>query len=88
MRIAGKDYDFAPLTVGALKKFIADYEAAHGKSLDDLPIHFLDMEDAASDASGYVSTVDLDAFDGTEDDPDHLDFRCHWALCLYHRVKS
>lgn len=84
MRVNGKDYDLRPLTVGDLKRAIAAAEAG-GRSVDDYPIHFLVMEDKADDdISAYATHVDIDAFDGTEGDPEHQDHRSHYALCLYH----
>lgn len=85
MRLNGEDIDMEPLTVGELKRFIADYETKTGKSLDALPIHWLRMVGTEDDDSAaYATHVDLDAFDGTEDDPDDEHYHAHWALCLYH----
>jgi len=76
LRIDGVDHKRQFLTVGDLKKYIAQVEATHGKSLDDHLVHMLDMEsnDDGEDF-GYASHVEADVMDGTEEDPDHPDYK-------------
>ena len=83
-RIDSVDYERPFLTVGDLKKYIAQVEATHGKSLDDHLVHMLDMEpdDDDREENGYASHVENDVMDGTEEDPDHPDYKAIPCLSL------
>jgi hypothetical protein len=73
MKIAGKEWNGAPpLTVGALKKWIAEAEKRIGSSLDDNLVHFLQMEgpESGDDHSSYATHVELDCFDTDTGDTD------------------
>lgn len=85
-RIDGVDFKRKFLTVGDLKKYIAQIEAVSGKSLDDHLVHFLDMEPDDENADeadfAYASHVENDVMDGTEDDPDHPGYKAIPCLSI------
>ena len=83
VRVNGNEYDAKPLTVREMLTHIG-LLAAKDPKVFDMPVHFLAMED--TDVSAYVTHVEIDAFDGTEADPDDPAYRAHWALCLSHEV--
>lgn len=65
-RIEGKDVT-GIMSVGQLKKTIADIEAREGKSINDWPVHIMNM----TEDSGYATWAEVDCFDtDTGDDPD------------------
>jgi hypothetical protein len=85
VRLNGKDFNFQPLTVGALRSWL-NTRAEKEPNIDEQPIHFLCMNGSedSGEETRYVTHVEMDAFDCTEEDPDATGARSVWCVSLMH----